>query len=315
MTGYSDNKHTHNIPRCTAQLGSRMTGGITKAGLGLLFATSLVLTACDTKQADAPDKPAAEVSSDSDATLVISTDAEATIKEFEAEFIHQMLNLQQSQQAEYEALQAADAPDMDLESVNMAPDESNRATDLEGDAASSDFNTESEANTNAENLDESKQEGTESRAAVTLQDLPLATNVVLVEPKMLTAQEISNRYNTAMQSLYLPEDLPLPAQAVETLLNIATLTPKVFSNQELAQRLVIKSPALARFLKQYQAWEQAEIKHSEEVEAMKQSQLEEQQKQDEDLDALTREFTAKIEEYDKQIAKYEKMLEEIDANN
>jgi len=111
--------------------------------------------------------------------------------------------------------------------------------------------------------------------------------------------------------LYLADETPMAAQDIDTLLSVATLTPQVFNNAELAERLVIKSPALARMLKQYQIWEQIERQQSAELEALKQSQIEEQQKQVAEFDRLATEFNEKIEDYDKQIEQYQQKLKQF----
>lgn len=259
-----------------------------------------------------------------DITKVIHPEVLAAINSFEAEFISKMLTLQQSQLSEYEALQAADAPEDSLtagQEVAAQEGAENAAqpasTQEDSTANTADTDAEFAANDNADKAAKAKERANKNdepveASKVTLEDLPLATNVVIEPPKILTAAEISSRYKVAMQSLYLPENVPLPAQAVDTLLNIATLTPDVFSNPELAQRLVVKSPALARLLRQYQTWEQIEIQQSEELEAVKQAQIDDQKKQSEEFDSLVKEFTDKIESYDKQIAKYEEMLKKLE---
>ena len=126
----------------------------------------------------------------------------------------------------------------------------------------------------------------------------------MVPPEELTAVEIQERYNVAMQALYFDDETPLPAQAIDTLLSVAMLTPAVFNNAELAQRLVLKSPSLARLLKQYQTWEQIERQQSAELEALKQSQSAE-------FDALAKEFNEKIAAYDEQIKSYEERLKKF----
>ena len=124
--------------------------------------------------------------------------------------------------------------------------------------------------------------------------------------------EISNRYNVALQSLYLEDEVSLPPQAVETLLNIANLTPQVFDNPELAERLVVKAPALARLLKQYQTWEQQSLQQKREVESLKQQQQQEQQQQAAKFDQLTQELNDKIKDYDQQIELSKKKLESLE---
>ena len=238
----------------------------------------------------------------------MSAEAAAHVKHFEAEFVNKMLDLQQSQQAEYEALQAADAAEQEVATKQV--DASNPKIGLEAgtgfeastglEAAATDPNVTGRGEAQAA----TQQEAEPSQE---LPSLPLV-DLAIKPPEQLTPTEISSRYNVAMQSLYLEEGIPLPAQAIDTLLNIATLTPGVFHNTELAEHLVAKSPALARMLKQYQAWDQIERQQSAELEALKQSQIEAQQKQQAEFDALAKEFNDKIAAYDEQIKNYEQKL-------
>ncbi|MCC3345977.1 restriction endonuclease subunit S domain-containing protein [Psychrobacter sanguinis] len=265
----------------------------------------------------------------------MSPEAKTQVANFETEFVNRMLDLQQSQLAEYEALQAADSPDdspinNDSSAINKSPStgvvESQTITD-ETSNLSLKSKTASEAAVKAatdeatnqpanEAVDANKvpsidsgKKGTDTEE-VTLQELPLI-KLAIAPPQELSAKEIGRRYNEAMQSLYLADETPISAQAIDTLLSIATLTPQVFNNAELAERLVIKSPALARMLKQYQIWEQIERQQSAELEALKQSQIEEQQKKVAEFDRLATEFNEKIEDYDKQIEQYQQKLKQF----
>lgn len=268
----------------------------------------------------------------------MSPEAKTQVANFETEFVNRMLDLQQSQLAEYEALQAADSPDDSpinndssaanksastgvVESPTITDETSNLSiTSKAASEAVVEAKTEATSKTTnqpanevvdankAPSIDLGKK-GTDTEE-VTLQELPLI-KLAIAPPQELSAKEIGRRYNEAMQSLYLADETPMSAQAIDTLLSVATLTPQVFNNAELAERLVIKSPALARMLKQYQIWEQIERQQSAELETLKQSQIEEQQKQVAEFDRLATEFNEKIEDYDKQIEQYQQKLKQF----
>lgn len=267
----------------------------------------------------------------------MSPEAKTQVANFETEFVNRMLDLQQSQLAEYEALQAADSPDdspinndssaanksastgvVESPTVTDKTPNSPLATKATGEAAvkatieATSKTTNQPANeavdANKASIDSGKK-GTDTEE-VTLQELPLI-KLAIAPPQELSAKEIGRRYNEAMQSLYLADETLMSAQDIDTLLSVATLTPQVFNNAELAERLVIKSPALARMLKQYQIWEQIERQQSAELEALKQSQIEEQQKQVAEFDRLATEFNEKIEDYDKQIEQYQQKLKQF----
>lgn len=268
----------------------------------------------------------------------MSPEAKTQVANFETEFVNRMLDLQQSQLAEYEALQAADSPDdspinNDSSAADKSPStgvvESRTVSDktpnspligrTPGEAAVK-ATTETTSKTTNQPANEavdanktpsidSDKKGVDTKE-VTLKELPLI-KLAIAPPQELSAKEIGRRYNEAMQSLYLADETPMSVQDIDTLLSVATLTPQVFNNAELAERLVIKSPALARMLKQYQIWEQIERQQSAELEALKQSQIEEQQKQVAEFDRLATEFNEKIEDYDKQIEQYQQKLKQF----
>lgn len=317
--------------------------------LSAILLSSVVLAGCQPNtEAESEETTVSETaqSTNPENAVPMSDAAKATVEEFEAEFVAKMLNVQESQLAEYEALQAADKPDGSLldtaisnndadteagspvagNQTNAMTNNGAANTDIQNPNAKLESETQATASTEQAQTDNqiSTQSNTadnrqatkaaddtgddtdiDNIEALALEKLPLINNTALVAPQMLTANEISRRYNVALQSLYLPEEVPLPAEAMDTLLNIATLTPDLFANSELAQRLVIKSPALARLLRQYQTWQQIQLQQSKELESLK-------QKQSEEFDNLVREFTAKIESYDEQIAKYEERLKQFE---
>lgn len=356
------NKHIGNINASSKSSLAAINNR--KSWLVIALSVTLGLTGCQPKSEEGATDSDASVSQQEQPKVVMSESAKAQIARFEEEYVNRKLNLQQSQLAEYEALQAADSPeenkalfaaaegadnaipekktvgqkliDQKKNTQNVEAAKSSQAQESVGseltDAAVT--NDEGASTTGSEGADRSKSDQPKSTASTTsaqsegeiaddkaqakavqpgesdvevgqlsLQELPLI-NLAIVAPEELTAVEIQQRYNTAMQALYFDDDTPLPAQAIDTLLSVAMLTPEVFSNAELAQRLVIKSPSLAQLLKQYQTWEQIERQQSAELEALKQSQSAE-------FDALAEEFNEKIEAYDEQIKSYEAKLKQF----
>lgn len=301
---------------------------------GLVAAIGLSGCQPDTEDGNKAQNSTQEVANGN--AVSMSQEAKTQVANFETEFVNRMLDLQQSQLAEYEALQAADSPDDSpintdnaankspstgvVESRTVADETSNSSitskaaseTAVKATTEATSKTTNQPANevvdANKASIDSGKK-GTDTEE-VTLQELPLI-KLAIAPPQELSAKKIGRRYNEAMQSLYLEDDTPMSAQDIDTLLSVATLTPQVFNNAELAERLVIKSPALARMLKQYQIWEQIERQQSAELEALKQSQIEEQQKQVAEFDRLATEFNEKIEDYDKQIEQYQQKLKQF----
>lgn len=353
-------EHIRNRNSCSKS--SLMAISSRKSLLVIALGAALGLAGCQPKSDDSTANPS--VSQQEKAKVVMSESAKAQIARFEEEYIKRKLNLQQSQMAEYEALQAADSPEDNKALFAAAEGADNSVTEkktvgqklidpkretqsTEAAKSSAAQNTVGSAVTDAavagadkagaassEGADRSKSDQANSAASttspqsegkatddaaqaqavqqgesdvevgqLTLQELPLI-NLALVPPQELSAAEIKQRYNAAMQALYIDDAVPLPAQDIDTLLSIAMLTPAIFNNAELAQRLVIKSPSLARLLKQYQTWEQIERQQSAELEALKQSQSAE-------FEALTAEFNEKIEAYDEQIKNYEAKLKQF----
>ena len=320
-----------------------------KSLLVIALGAAIGLAGCQPTSEEATTDSATQTSQESTPSVVMSESAKAQIARFEEEYVKRKLNLQQSQLAEYEALQAADSPEDNkalFEAAESADDSTNAVpekktvgqklidqkrntentesakstqnqntvgselTDATAEEADSETSTSTAANQQTSETAEATQAKEEEQGVsdvemgqLTLQELPLI-NLAMVPPEELTAVEIQERYNVAMQALYFDDETPLPAQAIDTLLSVAMLTPAVFNNAELAQRLVLKSPSLARLLKQYQTWEQIERQQSAELEALKQSQSAE-------FDALAKEFNEKIAAYDEQIKSYEERLKKF----
>lgn len=321
-----------------------------KSLLVIALGAVIGLAGCQPTSEEATTDSTTQTSQETTPSVVMSESAKAQIARFEEEYVKRKLNLQQSQLAEYEALQAADSPEDNKalfeaaeaadNSTNAVPEkktvgqklidqkrntgntESAKSTQnqntvgseltdatVEVEEADSEAKASTPANQQAGETADSTQAEEEQGVSdvemgqLTLQELPLI-NLAMVPPEELTAVEIQERYNVAMQALYFDDETPLPAQAIDTLLSVAMLTPAVFNNAELAQRLVLKSPSLARLLKQYQTWEQIERQQSAELEALKQSQSAE-------FDALAKEFNEKIAAYDEQIKSYEERLKKF----
>lgn len=327
---------------------------VMKSRKGLMviaLGVAIGLAGCQPTSEEANTDSTTQTSQESAPSVVMSESAKAQIARFEEEYVKRKLNLQQSQLAEYEALQAADSPEdnkalfeaaesadnaanavpekktvgqklidqkRNTENTDSAKSTQNQNTvgseltdaTVEVEETDSETSTSATANQQAGETADATQAKEEKQGVsdvemgqLTLQELPLI-NLAMVLPEELTAVEIQERYNVAMQALYFDDETPLPAQAIDTLLSVAMLTPAVFNNAELAQRLVLKSPSLARLLKQYQTWEQIERQQSAELEALKQSQSAE-------FDALAKEFNEKIAAYDEQIKSYEERLKKF----
>lgn len=124
------------------------------------------------------------------------------------------------------------------------------------------------------------------------------------KPVILTEEQITEHYEQAMKALYQPVSTPLSAEDTDTLINIATLTPQLFEDAEIAGRVSAKSPALARLIIQHQVWEQIAAQQVLDMQQMKQNQQQE-------FETLMAKFNETIEGYDEQIAKYEQTLKEF----
>ncbi|WP_227429015.1 hypothetical protein [Psychrobacter sp. I-STPA6b] len=297
--------------------------------IALSLCLAFMLSACQPKSTDI-DKP---IESTVEAEE-ISASASATIAHFKEKYVDKMLKLQNSLQAEHDAIQVADAPthstteaaeeqevgeDTEAESLtttaNLQSDDTNSTQPVASTTTNSTENSTDNENTQSvqtgstEGLTESNE--TDIETASVVPDLPLV-NIDILPPEQLTASEIETRYQTAMSDLYTANTVPLSAQSIDTLLSIAMLVPDIFRDDELARRLTVRMPALARLLKQYQIWEQIEAQQSAELQALKQEQIKAQQKQREEFAELMADFDKTIKDYDEQIAKYEQKLKEFE---
>ncbi|WP_367111191.1 hypothetical protein [uncultured Psychrobacter sp.] len=274
------------------------------------FLGTLSLTGCQPTAKPADDD---QVSSQSEADSkpgVQSDSAAARIEEFEPLYVKEMQELQQRLQAEYEALQAADAPDSSSILPNSVskptPNDTDKNTDTDSTTtAATSENTASNADTSAVSTDKAGAEINTS-TEVGERDLEVLKLIRIGprKPSLLTENQLIKRYQQAMQALYEPASIPLSAQDIDTLLNIMTLLPELFEHAEIAERVSIKSPALARLITQHQVWQQIEVQQALDMEQMKINQQQE-------FEALMKKFNDTIESYDEQIAKYEQTLEEF----
>jgi len=154
----------------------------------------------------------------------MSPEAKTQVANFETEFVNRMLDLQQSQLAEYEALQAADSPDDSpinndssaanksastgvVDSPTITDETSNLSitskaaseTVVEAKTEATSKTTNQPANevvdANKASIDSGKK-GTDTEE-ITLQELPLI-KLAIAPPQELSAKEIGRRYNEAM---------------------------------------------------------------------------------------------------------------------
>lgn len=225
---------------------------------------------------------------------VQSDSAAARIAEFQPLYVTQMQGLQRRLQAEYESLQAADASNSDSVSEN------NGQSTKDSSPAIASSETKPKQESAAISLDINTSTEVGERDLEVLKSLSLEVN----EPQLLPEDELIKRYQQAMEALYQPTATELKAQDIDTLLNIATLTPQLFEHPEIAARLTLKSPALGRLIVQYQVWQQIEVQQALDMQQLKQAQQQE-------FEALMAKFDATIKGYDEQIAKYEQTLKEF----
>ncbi|WP_413519536.1 hypothetical protein [Psychrobacter glacincola] len=294
-----------------------------KTLLATALASILLLSGCQQQVAD--DENVADKTKTSEQTraedsepMAQSDSAAALIEQFQPLYVAQYQGLQGRLQAEYDSLQAADSSD----SVNS----------LLLDGADSDVNKSDTIEANVNQPNNSNQASTVATAAATKNvangepaeinadvDAEINTNTevgkrdltvlkrISLEPRkpvILTKEQIVERYDQAMEALYQPVTMPLSAEDIDTLINIATLVPQLFEDAEIAGRLSAKSPALARLVIQHQVWEQIEAQQVLDMQQMKQNQQQE-------FEMLMEKFNETIKGYDEQIAKYEQTLKEF----
>lgn len=277
---------------------------------------ALLLAGCQQQSETVPadsDSQASTQTDEKDAKPTpLSNSAEARIEQFQPLYVTQMQGLQRRLQAEYEALQAADASDSDnaslLDGVSGLTagatdvNNSNPTVSATTDPITNDVDVEDTNEVVTNNAEAEINTSTE----VGERDLEVLKRISLEprRPEVLTEEQIIERYQKAMQALYEPVTTALNAEDTDTLLNIATLVPQLFEHTEIAERVSVKSPALARLIIQHQVWQQIEAQQALDMQQMKLTQQQE-------FEGLMTKFNDTIKDYDKQIAKYEQTLKEF----
>lgn len=275
----------------------------------LLAATlvgALLLTGCqqpsEPSASDADSQASTQADVEASKPVAISDSAAARIEQFQPSYVVQMQGLQRRLQAEYESLQAADSPDSDNGLLTTASPETTTGTE------SSDTDGQTNVTAGADTATQEGAVGTEINTSTEVgeRDLEVLKRISLEprEPEVLTEAQIIERYQQATQALYQPANTALSAQDIDTLLNIATLLPQLFEHTEVAERLSVKSPALARIIVQHQVWKQIEAQQALDMQQMKLTQQQE-------FETLMAKFNDTIKDYDAQIAKYERLLQEF----
>ena len=264
----------------------------------------LLLTGCqqqtDSKPEDKANQTSEQARAEANKPMPQSDSAAARIVQFQPLYVAQVQALQRRLQAEYESLQAADASDSENTSL------------LNSEAAPTDAAANNGVNsaTNSTATNEIKPAEADAEINTSTEvgerDLEVLKRISLEprEPNILTDEQIIERYQQAMQALYQPAATPLSAQDSDTLINIATLLPQLFEHPEIAERVAIKSPALARLIVQHQVWQQIEAQQAIDMQQMKLTQQQE-------FETLMTKFNDTIKDYDEQISKYEQTLKEF----
>ncbi|WP_299185910.1 hypothetical protein [uncultured Psychrobacter sp.] len=280
-----------------------------------MLAGALLLTGCqqqtDSTVVDDDSQTNAQTDSENTKPAPLSASAKARIAQFQPLYVTQMQGLQRRLQAEYEALQAADASDSATPSLlDGASEPVENITDQNDTNASADIS----ANTSADDASNAvvNEASSDAEAEINVstevgeRDLEVLKRISLEprKPEVLTEEQIIDLYQQAMQAIYQPAATTLSAQNADTLLNIVTLVPQLFEHAEIAERVNVKSPALARLIIQHQVWRQIEAQQAQDMQQMKLAQQQE-------FESLMTKFNETIKDYDKQIAKYEQTLQEF----
>lgn len=289
---------------------------------GAVLSAMLLLSGCNQQPTAEPESSSEQtpeqIRAAAESAVPMSGSAKARIAQFEPVYVAQMQSLQRRLQAEFESLQAADAPNSNP-SLLTTPDAPNTNA-LNNDAPNTEaaVDADSAASQNAQTAVTTDDTTRASTATENDNDLNTSTEVGVRDlevlkrislepqaPEILNEDEIRERYQSAMESLYEPAVTPLSAQNIDTLLTIATLIPQIFEHEEIAKQLSVKSPALARLIAQHQVWEQIEAQQAASMQQMKIDQQAE-------FETLMSQFNETIKGYDEQIAKYEQTLESFE---
>ncbi|WP_149038737.1 hypothetical protein [Psychrobacter sp. P11G5] len=281
-----------------------------------ILAGTLMLAGCqqqsETTESDNDSQISTQIDAENAKPAPLSDSAKARIEQFQPLYVAQMQGLQRRLQAEYEALQAADASDNEnallLDSASEPVDDTTNTNSPDSTVSATADPITNDADIEATNEVATNDAEVEINTSTEVgeRDLEVLKRISLEprRPKVLTEEEIIERYQQAMQALYEPATTALSAQDTDTLLNVATLVPQLFEHAEIAERVSVKSPALARLIIQHQVWQQIEAQQALDMQQMK-------LKQQQEFEVLMTKFNDTIKDYDEQIAKYEQTLQEF----
>ena len=277
--------------------------------LTVMLTACVWLTGCQQPSAPVIENDSSEPQSvEDDKSAIQSESAKARIAQFQPLYVAEMQRLQQRLQAEYDAFEAADVA-VDDNSLLATELPNTISTDAVGTAVTDNVDQPAiplALDAEVADLEATADTPINTSTEVGERDLEVLKRISLEpqKPRILTESETIKRYQQAIKALYQPMAIELDAQDIDTLINISTLLPELFEHEEIAERVSVKSPALARLIVQYQVGKQIEAQQVLDMQQMKLTQQQE-------FDGLMAKFNETIEGYDEQIAKYEQTLKEF----
>lgn len=279
-----------------------------------LLTAAVLLSACQQQSASEVDQDSqtSELEVEETKQAIQSDSAKARIEQFEPLYVAEMQRLQQRLQAEYEAFELADVADSESSLVTTPTTlDSALATTLPNNQLAIDEpaiplapNAEITATNAATDVETQAAVNTSTEVGERDVEVLIQMSLEPQKPRVLTEQQTIKRYQQAMKALYQPASEALTAENIDTLINISTLIPELFEHEEIAQRVNIKSPALARLIVRYQVAQQIEAQQLLNIQQMKLTQQQE-------FEGLMTKFNETIKDYDEQIAKYEQTLKDF----
>lgn len=279
-----------------------------------LLTAAVLLSACQQQSASEVDQDSqtSELEVEETKQAIQSDSAKARIEQFEPLYVAEMQRLQQRLQAEYEAFESADVADSESSLVTTPTTlDSALATTLPNNQLAIDEpaiplapNAEITATNAATDVETQAAVNTSTEVGERDVEVLIQMSLEPQKPRVLTEQQTIKRYQQAMKALYQPASEALTAENIDTLINISTLIPELFEHEEIAQRVNIKSPALARLIVRYQVAQQIEAQQLLNIQQMKLTQQQE-------FEGLMTKFNETIKDYDEQIAKYEQTLKDF----
>lgn len=279
-----------------------------------LLTAAVLLSACQQQSASEVDQDSqtSELEVEETKQAIQSDSAKARIEQFEPLYVAEMQRLQQRLQAEYEAFELADVADSESSLLTTPTTlDSALATTLPNNQLAIDEpaiplapNAEITATNAATDVETQAAVNTSTEVGERDVEVLIQMSLEPQKPRVLTEQQTIKRYQQAMKALYQPASEALTAENIDTLINISTLIPELFEHEEIAQRVNIKSPALARLIVRYQVAQQIEAQQLLNIQQMKLTQQQE-------FEGLMTKFNETIKDYDEQIAKYEQTLKDF----